>query len=66
MSISFDMVKDFIDYLEYYPEEDEPDFDGVHFGGMKGLRSDAPESAIKAWKEYTAMLKEAENKGFKL
>lgn len=42
----------FWDYLEYYPDEDEPGFDGVHNGGIKGIRDDAPESAKKAYEEW--------------
>ena len=48
MTISFDAVKDFDDYIETYTYEDEEGYDGVHDGGIKGLRSDAPEYAVKA------------------
>ena len=30
MSISFEAVKDFWDYLEYYPGEDEEEYDGIY------------------------------------
>ena len=52
MSVSWDMVKDFHDYLEYYPCDDEEGYDGIHDGGIKGIRSDAPESAKKAYAEF--------------
>lgn len=29
-------------WLEYYPDEDEEGFDGVHYGGVRGLKKDAP------------------------
>ena len=64
--IDYDTVKDFIDYVEYYPNEDEPGFDGVHYGGMKGLKSGVPESAVTAWNNYIEMEKEAEAQGIKL
>ena len=33
MSLSYDAVEGFIDYVEYYPMEDELGYDGVHDGG---------------------------------
>jgi len=66
MTISFDAVKDFDDYIETYTYEDEEGYDGVHDGGIKGLRSDAPESAVKAYEEYCRMMAEAEEQGIKL
>lgn len=49
-------------YAEYYPDIDEKGYDGVHAGGVKGLKPDAPEWAKKA---YDAV-KKAEKKGFKI
>lgn len=46
----------FWDYLEFYPEEDEDGFDGVHYGGVKGIRDDAPDEAKRAFAAYTAAL----------
>ena len=66
MSLSYDAVEGFIDYVEYYPMEDELGYDGVHDGGYKGLKPDASESAVKAWNEYVAMIEEAEKQGIKL
>lgn len=40
------------DYVIMYPYDDEPDYDGIHDGGIKGLRDDAPEEAKKAFDEY--------------
>ena len=31
---------------------EEDGYDGIHFGGIKGIRSDAPESAKKAYAEW--------------
>lgn len=45
-------------YLEYYPDEDEENFDGVHYGGIKGIKSDAPDHVKE---EYKAWLKQQEN-----
>ena len=64
--LSYDAVKDFIDYVEMYPDEDEPGFDGVHYGGWKGLIPGAPDSAVKAWQKFILMEKEAESQGIKL
>lgn len=39
-------------YLEYYPDEDEKNFDGVHCGGVKGINQSAPEDVkleYQAW-----------------
>lgn len=56
--ISWDEVKDFWDYIEYYPESDEEGYDGEHDGGIKGVRDDAPEEAKKAYRKYLAKNKE--------
>ena len=32
--IDYEQVKDFWDYIEYYPDEDEEGFDGIHYGGI--------------------------------
>ena len=40
------------DYVELWPEEDDPDYDGVHAGGIKGIRNDAPPEVVEAFKEY--------------
>lgn len=64
--LTYEDVKGFIDYIEYYPDEDEPGFDGVHYGGFKGLKPGAPDSAVEAWARYVAMHREAEKEGIKL
>ena len=66
MSVSWDMVKDFWDYLECYPHEDEEDYDGIHDGGIKGIRSDAPDSAKKAYEEFKKIDDDAKAKGIKM
>ena len=45
-------VKEFWDYLEFYAYEGEEGFDGIHDGGIKGIRVDAPESAKKAYAKW--------------
>lgn len=40
------------DYLVFYPYDDEEEYDGIHDGGIKGLRSDAPEDVKKAYWEH--------------
>ena len=52
MSYAYEEVKSFWDYLEYYPEEDEEGFDGVHYGGVKGIRADAPQEAKKEYEKW--------------
>lgn len=42
----------FAEYVIYYPDEDDPDFDGEHYGGIKGLSDDAPEDAKYAFRKY--------------
>lgn len=62
MSLAWDEVKDFWDYLECYPFEGEPGYDGIHNGGIKGIAEDAPEQAKKAFVAYQEQLKS----GYKL
>lgn len=59
-------LEKFWEYLEFYPDEDEPDFDGVHCGGIKGISDDAPESAKKAFEEYQRKKEELEKQGIKI
>lgn len=66
MSISFEMVKDFWDYAEFYPDEDEEGYDGVHNGGIKGLCPGAPEKAVKAYEKYKKLEQECEKKHIRL
>ena len=56
--IDYEQVKDFWDYIEYYPDEDEEGFDG----GIKGLVKNAPKKAKKAYKEFL----EKQNQNIKL
>jgi len=56
----------FWDYLKYYPDEDEDGFDGVHYGGIKGISDDAPEEAKKVFAAYQKEQEEAERQGVKL
>lgn len=58
----YETAKVFWDYLEYWPEEDEPGYDGIHSGGIKGLKPDAPPEAREA---YNAWIK-AQRNGTKL
>lgn len=52
------MLKPFFwDYLIFYPCEDESGYDGIHDGGIKKIKDDAPEQAKKAYENY---LKEQE------
>lgn len=64
--LDYDEVAGFINYVERYPMEDEPGYDGIHDGGFKGLKPGAPDSAVEAWAKYVAMEKEAEKQGIKL
>lgn len=47
MMEAYEVLKSFWEYLEFYPCEDEPDYDGVHDGGIRGISEGAPESAKK-------------------
>lgn len=53
---------EWLEYAEFYPYEDEEGYDGIHDGGVKGLKPNAPEKARKAYEEYLKLLK----KGFKV
>ena len=37
-------------WFEYWPDMDQPDYDGVHCG-FKGLREDAPEEIKELYKK---------------
>lgn len=54
---------DFEEYLLYYPEEDQPGFDGIHYGGIRGIRENAPESAKAKFAKYQKMVASLEKKG---
>lgn len=69
MSISPDMMEllnKFREYKIFYPDEDEPGFDGIHYGDFKCLSEDAPESARKAYEEYEKILEEVKKAGYKI
>ena len=64
--MDYEKVKLFWDYLLFYPYSDEDGYDGIHEGGIKGLREDAPEEARKQFLEYLREKEEAVKKGIKL
>lgn len=66
MAMNYESLQAFWDYIEMYPDEDEPGFDGIHYGGIKGLLGDAPDAVKKAYSEYLAQIKEANKNGIKL
>lgn len=55
-----------MDYLEYYPDEGEEGFDGVHFGGIKGISPDAPEKEKAAFRLFQKEEAEAQQQGIRL
>ena len=63
MQFPASFLKKFWSYLEFYPDIDEPDYDGEHDGGIKGIRVDAPQSAKSAFAEYMKILDEAREEG---
>lgn len=54
------------EYAIYYPGSDEPEYDGIHDGGIKGIRDDAPEIAKKSFEKDMKAFKDAERRGEKL
>lgn len=42
----------FWNYLVFFPHEDEQGYDGIHDGGIKCIKDNAPEWAKKAYAEY--------------
>lgn len=66
MTVAYDPMKDFKNYLIFYPDEDEPGFDGIHYGDIKGIREDAPESAKKAFAEYQEWQEKLKKEGIKV
>ena len=66
MAIAWDEVKGFREYLEIYPMEDEPGYDGIHDGGIRGISDSAPDSAKKAYAEYEKKRSEWQTRGIKV
>lgn len=56
----------FREYLIYYPEEDETDYDGVHSGGIKGICDDAPDEVKKEFEKFLNNQKVAKKKGLRI
>lgn len=54
------------DYVEFYPYEDEEDYDGIHNGGIKGISENAPDEVKKEFEKYQKEMEIAENQGIKL
>lgn len=46
------VYQEWMQYLVYYPGEDEEGYDGVHDGGIKGMSDNAPDSARKAFEDF--------------
>ena len=61
MECFLDLIKDFKDYLEFYPDEDEE-----HLGEVKGISANAPQKAKDAYKKWEKIQNDAMAKGFKL
>ncbi len=59
-------LEKFWEYVVFYPGMDEAGYDGVHSGGVKGIREDAPETAKKAFAEYQEMCARAKAQGLKI
>ena len=64
--LNWNKVKAFWDYIEYYPNEDEYGYDGIHSGGIKGIREDAPQEAKLSFNEFVKEANEAKSNGTKL
>ncbi|MBO5409480.1 MAG: hypothetical protein J6A61_08815 [Clostridia bacterium] len=45
-------------YIVCYPCSDEEGFDGIHDGGWKGVRDDAPDEAKQAFQKFLEEEKE--------
>lgn len=56
----------FWDYLIFYPEEDEEGFDGIHYGGIKGIQDNAPQVAKEAYAKYWEEQEKAKKRGLKI
>lgn len=66
MSVAWEQVKGFWDYLEYYPEDDEEGYDGIHNGGIKGISVNAPDAAKVDYNKWVAKCNEAKIRGLKI
>lgn len=53
------ITADWRKYAIEYPMSDEPGYDGVHDGGYKGIREDAPEHIKRAYEAEMKMREEA-------
>jgi hypothetical protein len=57
---------EFYPYLEFYPDEDEVGYDGVHNGGMKGIKENAPDNIKEEFEIYLKEMEELKKQGIKL
>ena len=48
----WNVMREFWEYIEFYPCEDEEGYDNIHNGGIKGIRHDAPETAKAAYERW--------------
>lgn len=46
------VYEEWMQFLVYYPGEDEEGYDGVHDGGIKGVSDNAPAEARKAFDNF--------------
>lgn len=46
------IMPDWWEYAVFYPDVDEPDYDGIHSGGLKGIRDDAPQEMKDAYEQF--------------
>lgn len=66
MSVSYGELEKFWEYVLFYPDEDETFFDGVHYGGIRGLRKDAPAEAVEAYESYIKQQERNKEQGIKV
>ncbi len=66
MAVSSVLLAQFAQYMECYPYFDEPGYDGIHNGGWKCLKKNAPKKAKEAYEKYLKMEEEAKKKHLKI
>ncbi len=52
------VYESWMQYIVCYPCSDEEGFDGIHDGGWKGVRDDAPDEAKQAFQKFLEEEKE--------
>lgn len=52
-------------YIIRYPTSLDEGYDGVHDGGIKGLKPDAPKEVVEEFKRYISYVEKMKSEGYR-